>query len=178
MNPIARKMQRPIVSITLDAHMDPTVEEIRFKAAELILRVLALVKKKEMKKAMARLTELNSLFRDFQDLKNNIKNYNMSVSESMELLKLTAHTTKVSVTELNGALYTLQQMSKGGSQSQQELQRQFRERWGQLESQGVDEKAAMASALQATGVFFDNPQLAGSFASTTFSGAMGAEDKH
>ena len=109
-------------------------------------------------------------------LKNNIKNYNMSVSESMELLKLTAHTTKVSVTELNGALYTLQQMSKGGSQSQQELQRQFRERWGQLESQGVDEKAAMASALQATGVFFDNPQLAGSFASTTFSGAMGAEE--
>ena len=109
-------------------------------------------------------------------LKNNIKNYNMSVSESMELLKLTAHTTKVSVNELNGALYTLQQMSKGGSQSQQELQRQFRERWGQLESQGVDEKAAMASALQATGVFFDNPQLAGSFGSTSFSDAMGAEE--
>ena len=109
-------------------------------------------------------------------LKNNIKNYNMSVTESMELLKLTAHTTKVSVTELNGALYTLQQMSKGGSQSQQELQRQFRERWGQLESQGVDEKAAMASALQSTGVFFDNPQLAGSFSSTTFSDAMGAEE--
>ena len=107
-------------------------------------------------------------------LKTNIKQYNMDVGESMQLLRLSAHTTKVSVGDLNEALATLQQMSKRGTQSQQELQRQFSQRWAQLEAQGVLEAAAMRSAMQATGMFFNDPLLAGTFAKTNFTPEMGA----
>jgi len=109
-------------------------------------------------------------------LKTNVKQYNMSVSESMQLLKLTAHTTKVSVGELNDALYVLQQTAKDGTVSQGEMQRQFRERWAQLESQGVPERAAMKAAQTQTMLFSDNPLLAGVFGDTQFSAQMGMQE--
>ena len=107
-------------------------------------------------------------------LKTNIKQYNMDVSESMQLLKLSAHTTKVSVGDLNEALFTLQQMAKGTQYvSQQELQRNFQQRWAQLEAQGVPEAAAMRSAMQAGGIFLNDPKLAGTWGQTNFTPEMG-----
>ena len=108
-------------------------------------------------------------------LTTNIKQYNMDVSESMQLLKLSAHTTKVSVGDLNEALYTLQQMSKGSAIGQQEMQRNFIQRWSQLEAQGVPEAQGLRSALQAGGVWRNDPTLEGSFAQTNFTELMSGQ---
>ncbi len=108
-------------------------------------------------------------------LKTNIKQYNMDVNESMQLLKLSAHTTKVSVNDLNGALYTMQQMAKGSSQGLQEIQKQTMQRWSQLEAQGVPEAQGLRSALQAGGIWKNDPTLAGSFAQTDFNEQMSGQ---
>lgn len=64
--------KKPIV-ITIDLTKGPTDEELRLRAADLVLRTLALVKKKETKKAITRLTSLNAIYRDYTNVFSNFK---------------------------------------------------------------------------------------------------------
>lgn len=64
------------MTISIDTAQGASKEQIRLLAADLILRVLALVKKKEPKKALARLVQLNALCVDHPTLKQQFTGIN------------------------------------------------------------------------------------------------------
>jgi hypothetical protein len=61
--PIAAPVAKPL-TITFDVNEGLSPEQVRLVVADRILRVLALTRKKEPKKALARLVELNAVFND------------------------------------------------------------------------------------------------------------------
>jgi hypothetical protein len=103
-------------------------------------------------------------------LTNNIKNFNMDVSQSVELLRLSAKGTKISLGSLTDTLSELREASKTGFLSQADLQQNMMVRAQQLISQGVDPAKALASATNTAYAF---KILAGSLSSVDMNNPQG-----
>lgn len=94
-------------------------------------------------------------------LSNNIKNFNMDVSQSVELLRMSAKGTKISLGSLTDTLSELREASKTGFLSNTDRQTLVMNQMNQLITQGVDPAKALQQATQSSYSFEDNPILAG-----------------
>lgn len=92
-----------------------------------------------------------------------IKEWNMGVGQMVEALRLTAKGTEVSTSTLADYMGILKERSKNGWLSLPDQQALVQQQTKQLEAQGVNRPQAWATAMQTTGIFSNDPDLAGTF---------------
>jgi hypothetical protein len=98
---------------------------------------------------------------------SNLKNMNISVSDSVQLLRKNVDEGGQSVKGLGQSLVMLKELSKTGAMSLPDMQQSFQQTSSALISAGMNGPAAAESATLATNVWSDNQTLKGSFGPMT-----------
>ena len=109
-----------------------------------------------------------------QFMTTNLKDMNIQVGDSVQMLRKNVAEGGQSVLGLSSALGTLKEMSKTGYLSQQDLQRMYMQGTDQLISSGAGGPMASEAMLDALGGFKDNKALAGKWAEAVGSAGSNA----
>lgn len=98
----------------------------------------------------------------------NLTDNNMTVAQSVQMLRLAADGTKISITELSNNLNALKEVSKNGgplSQSLDDMRQEMVSRASSLSAQGVSPEAALQQGFNSAIAFNGDPELQGTMSS-------------